>query len=103
MSKAKLQGKRARVKCVLRSRASLSALSIAMCALMLTACASRPKPSVSPTVTQANLLQPCPKLPEPKGETMTGGETLSYLVDVIGLYGDCRARHEALAKAVQVK
>lgn len=66
-------------------------LSIAA-ALALTACASAPTRLPPP----ANLLAPCADIPDARPTDL--GELLEADVELIGLYADCAARHEALAE-----
>lgn len=42
-----------------------------------------------------NSMQRCPSIAK-DGKYQTFGETLTKLVDVIGMYNECRSRHEAL-------
>lgn len=76
----------------MRKRTVLCLLSAA---LILTGCASSPKPSIQPTVPplDSSLAADCKALPTPPAgdyDALTG-----WMVDVIGLYGECAAQHRA--------
>lgn len=73
-------------------------LSLLIAVLMLTACASSQKLSIQPTVPplDSSLSAECEALPAPPDgdyDDLTG-----WMVDVIGLYGECAARHRATVK-----
>lgn len=67
----------------------LPALTTAACSLS-TALLEPPKPPQA-------LLAPCP--PPPLLEGGSAGTVLRYLVDVLGMYAECRERHAALSEA----
>ncbi|CWP55799.1 Uncharacterised protein [Neisseria meningitidis] len=69
-----------------------------MFVLMLTACQSSMPPLTTTIKPPADLVQPCPKLPHLEGNT--GADTLPWSLQVIGLYKDCKARHNALVRAL---
>nr|DAN67885.1 MAG TPA: hypothetical protein [Caudoviricetes sp.] len=92
-------GKRKRGFAMFKFRNLLNALSIAMCASILTACQSSMPPLPTATKPPADLVQPCPKLPKLEGGT--GADVLPWSLQVIGLYNDCKARHKALSDTLQ--
>lgn len=49
----------------------------------------------------ADLVQPCPRLQELSGTT--GKHILPWAVQTVHTYNDCKARHEALIRAVEHK
>ena len=70
-------------------------LSLLSAVLILTGCASSPKPSIQPTVPplDSSLAADCKALPTPpEGDY---DELTGWMVDVIGMYGECAARHRA--------
>ena len=76
----------------MRKRIVLCLLSAS---LILTGCASSPKPSIQPTVPplDSSLSADCKALPTPPDGDYDG--LTGWMVDVIGLYGECAARHRA--------
>ena len=80
----------------MRKRTALCLLSAV---LILTGCASSPKPSILPTVPplDTSLAADCKALPEPPDGDYD--ELTGWMVDVIGLYGECAAMHKATVKA----
>ena len=76
----------------MRKRTVLCLLSAS---LILTGCASSPKLSIQPTVPplDSSLAADCKALPEPPDGDYD--ELTGWMVDVIGLYGECAARHRA--------
>lgn len=65
--------------------------------LMLTGCASSPMPSQPPIPPlDSSLAADCKALPEPPDGDYD--ELTGWMVDVIGLYGECAARHRATVK-----
>ena len=79
----------------MRKRTALCLLSAV---LMLTACASSPKLSIQPTVPplDSSLAADCKALPEPPDGDYD--ELTGWMVDVIGMYGECAGRHRATVK-----
>ena len=73
-------------------------LSLLIAVLILTGCASSPKPSIQPTVPplDSSLAADCKALPTPPDGDYD--ELTGWMVDVIGLYGECAARHRATVK-----
>lgn len=73
-------------------------LSLLTVVLMLTACASSSMPSIQPTVPplDSRLAADCKALPGPPDGDYD--ELTGWMVDVIGLYGECAARHRATVK-----
>lgn len=72
-------------------------LSLLTAVLILTGCASSKVPS-QPQIPplDSSLAANCPMLPEPPEgdyDKLTG-----WVLDVIGMYGDCAARHKQTAK-----
>ena len=76
----------------MRKRTVLCLLSAV---LILTGCASSPKPSIQPTVLplDSSLAADCKALPTPPAGDYD--ELTGWMVDVIGMYGECAARHRA--------
>lgn len=77
-----------------------TALCLLIAVLMLTACASSPMPS-QPQIPplDSSLAADCKPLPIPPDgdyDDLTG-----WMVDVIGLYGECAAQHKATVEAWQ--
>lgn len=70
-------------------------LSLLIAVLMLTACASSKMPSQPPIPPlDSSLAADCKPLPEPpEGDY---DELTGWMVDVIGLYGECAARHKSV-------
>ncbi len=70
-------------------------LSLLTASLILTGCASSSKLSIQPTVPplDSSLSADCKALPEPPDGDYD--ELTGWMVDVIGLYGECAARHRA--------
>ena len=70
-------------------------LSLLSAVLILTGCVSSPKPSIQPTVPplDSSLAADCKALPAPPDGDYD--ELTSWMVDVIGMYGECAARHRA--------
>lgn len=70
-----------------------------LCATILTACGCTNLivPSKANKLP-ADLIQPCPQLQELTGTT--GKHILPWAVQTVHTYNDCKARHEALVKAV---
>lgn len=65
--------------------------------LMLTGCASSPMPSQPPIPPlDSSLAADCKALPTPPDGDYD--ELTGWMVDVIGLYGECAARHRATVK-----
>ena len=66
--------------------------------LILTGCASSPMLSIQPTVPplDSRLAADCKALPGPPDGDYD--ELTGWMVDVIGLYGECAARHRATDK-----
>ena len=81
-----------------KSRRWLTGLSIGLCALMLTACASQTVPSDRMPLP-ASLLTPCGDL-DPLADG-SAQEVLKKLVEVSQEYYDCREKHSALVRAVE--
>lgn len=73
-------------------------LSLLIAVLMLTGCASSPMLSIQPTVPplDSRLAADCKALPEPPDGDYD--ELTGWMVDVIGMYGECAARHSATVK-----
>ena len=70
-------------------------LSLWIAALLATGCASSKMQYVQPIPPlDSSLAADCSQLPEPPDGDLTG-----WMVDVIGMYGDCAARHRATVKA----
>ena len=69
--------------------------------LILTGCASSPKLSIQPTVPplDTSLAADCKALPAPPDGDYD--ELTGWMVDVIGLYGECAARHKAIVELWQ--
>ena len=69
--------------------------------LILTGCASSPKPSIQPTVPplDSSLAADCKALPTPPDGDYDG--LTGWMVDVIGIYGECAARHRATVRLWQ--
>lgn len=66
--------------------------------LMLTACASSRMPSQPQTPPlDSSLAADCKALPEPPDGDYD--ELTDWMVDVIGLYGECAGRHRETVKA----
>ena len=64
---------------------------------MLTACASSKMPSQLPIPPlDSSLAADCKLLPEPPDGDYD--ELISWMVDVIGIYGECAGRHRATVK-----
>lgn len=63
---------------------------------MLMACAS--STHLSPTIP-ANILEPCPDLQQL--EDGMGRTLLLWSVDTLAKYKDCKARHDAIVKALK--
>ena len=74
-------------------------LSIAVFALMTTACASSPPQSPAPPTLPASLRPPCPPLPQPTDGTAAA--VLRWAVDVVALYQECASRQANVVGAVQ--
>lgn len=73
-------------------------LSLLTAALMLTGCASSKvplQPQIPPL--DSSLAADCSPLPEPPGGSYD--DLMIWMLDVIGMYGDCAARHRATVKA----
>ena len=72
-------------------------LCLLIAVLMLTACASSKMPS-QPQIPplDSRLAADCKALPEPPDGDYD--ELTGWMVDVIGLYGECAARHRATVK-----
>ena len=72
-------------------------LSLLIAVLMLTACASSPMPSQPPIPPlDSSLAADCKALPEPpEGDY---DDLTDWMVDVIGMYGECAGRHRAIVK-----
>ena len=69
-------------------------LSLLIASLMLTGCASSRMPSQPPIPPlDSSLAAECNPLPEPPDGDYD--ELTSWMVDVIGLYGECAGRHKA--------
>lgn len=70
-------------------------LSLLIASLILTGCASSPMPSQPPIPPLDSSLaadcKPLPVPPEGDYDDLTG-----WIVDVIGLYGECAARHRTV-------
>ncbi|MDK4689485.1 hypothetical protein [Kingella negevensis] len=64
----------------------------------MTACANSTAP-LAASKPSTDLLQPCPALPELANGTAKS--VLLWSVQVAHLYHDCKARHEALVKAIE--
>jgi len=60
----------------------------------LSACNSAP--TLWPISPPANMTQPCPELTDAKPQTL--GELLAADIELIGMYRDCKERHNALAE-----
>ena len=75
---------------------SLKNLCIAICALMMTACASYVPQSPDLKCQQANLCEPCPDLAEPVSGS--GADVLRWAIYVAGEYRTCQAKHRRLAE-----
>ena len=73
-------------------------LSLLIATLMLTGCASSKMPS-QPQIPPlySSLASDCSRLPEPPGGSYD--DLMIWMLDVIGMYGDCAARHRATVKA----
>lgn len=73
-------------------------LCLLTASLIATACASSPKPSIQPTVPplDTSLAADCKALPTPPDGDYD--ELTGWMVDVVGLYGECAARHRATVK-----
>ena len=72
-------------------------LSLLIAVLMLTACASSPMPSQPPIPPlDSRLAAECKALPTPPDGDYD--ELTGWMVDVIGVYGECAARHRATVK-----
>ena len=74
-------------------------LPLLIAVLILTGCASSNQPLMQPTVPplDSSLAADCPQLSElPEGDY---DELTAWVVDVIGMYGECAARHRATVKA----
>ena len=67
-----------------------------LCACLLTACASSPRPL--PATIPASLRQPCPLLPLPADGT--GAAVLRTMVEWAAMYRECAARLEGWRAAV---
>ena len=72
-------------------------LSLLIAVLMVTGCASSGMPSQPPIPPlDSSLAADCSLLPEPPEgsyDKLTG-----WMVEVVGMYGDCAARHRATVK-----
>ncbi|MCZ4065664.1 hypothetical protein NB636_02095 [Oxalobacter aliiformigenes] len=70
-------------------------LSLLIAVLMLTGCASSRMPS-QPQIPplDSSLAAECKALPEPPDGDYD--ELTGWMLDVIGLYGECAARHRAI-------
>ena len=68
-------------------------------ALILSGCASSSQPSVLQTVPplDSSLAAYCKPLPEPPDGDYD--ELTDWMVDVVGLYGECASRHHAIVHA----
>lgn len=75
-------------------------LSLLIAVLMLTGCASSRMPS-QPQIPplDSSLAKDCPALPAPPDGDYD--ELTGWMVDVIGMYGECAARHKAVVKLWQ--
>ncbi|WP_456238719.1 Rz1-like lysis system protein LysC [Oxalobacter paeniformigenes] len=73
-------------------------LSLLSAVLILIGCASSPKPSIQPTVPplDSSLAADCKALPEPPDGDYD--ELTGWMVDVIGMYGECAARHKTMVR-----
>ena len=73
-------------------------LSLLTAALMLTGCASSKVPS-QPQIPplDSSLAAECSSLPQPPDGDYD--ELTGWMVDVIGMYGDCAARHRQTVKS----
>lgn len=73
-------------------------LPLLIASLMLTGCASSKMQYVQPIPPlDSSLAADCRLLPEPPESNYDG--LAVWMVDVIGIYGDCAARHRATVKA----
>ena len=70
-------------------------LSLLIAVLILTACASSRMPSQPPIPPlDSSLAADCKALPEPpKGDY---DDLTDWMVDVVGMYGECAARHKSV-------
>ena len=73
-------------------------LSLLIAVLIAAGCASSKMQYVQQTPPlDSSLTADCPQLPEPpEGDY---DELTAWVVDVIGMYGECAARHRATVKA----
>ena len=73
-------------------------LSLLIASLMLTGCASSRMP-LHPQMPplDSSLAEDCAALPEPSDGDYD--ELTGWMLDIIGMYGDCAARHRATVKA----
>ena len=74
-------------------------LSLLSAVLILTGCASSPKPYIQQTVPplDSSLAADCKALPVPPDGDYD--ELTGWMVEVIGMYGECAGRHMATVKA----
>ena len=75
-----------------------TALCLLSAVLILTGCVSSKMLSIQPTIPplDSSLAADCPPLSEPPDGDYD--ELISWMVDVIGLYGECAARHKAIVE-----